>query len=92
MRTGGPGTAARSTGLELRIVDPDTRRPRPLGELGEIAARGYCRLTGYHRDPAATAAAIDGDGWFHSGDLGVMDDRGHVAFRGRHKDVLQGRR
>jgi len=76
-------------GVELRIVDPVSRRPVRPGELGEIAARGYCRLTAYHRDPEATAAVIDPDGWFHTGDLGITDAAGRVKFRGRGKDVLK---
>jgi fatty-acyl-CoA synthase len=76
-------------GVEVRIVDPVTRRPLPSGELGEIAVRGTGRLTGYHRDTEATAAAIDTEGWFHTGDLGITDAGGRVAFRGRAGDVLK---
>jgi acyl-CoA synthetase (AMP-forming)/AMP-acid ligase II len=76
-------------GIELRIVDPVSRRPLPPGALGEIAARGLCRLTAYHRDPEATAAAIDADGWFHTGDLGIADATGRVAFQGRGRDILK---
>ena len=75
--------------VEVRIVDPKTRRPLPAGELGEIAARGICRLTAYHRDPEGTAAAIDAEGWFHTGDLGVADSSGRIAFRGRGRDMLK---
>jgi acyl-CoA synthetase (AMP-forming)/AMP-acid ligase II len=76
-------------GIEMRIVDPATRRPLPPGELGEIAARGYCVLDGYHNDPDATSAAIDADGWFHTGDLGLTDGHGRIAFRGRGRDMLK---
>ena len=75
--------------IEMRIVDPATRQPLPPGELGEIAARGYCVLDGYHNDPDATSAAIDADGWFHTGDLGFTDGHGRIAFRGRGRDMLK---
>jgi long-chain acyl-CoA synthetase len=74
--------------IEMRIVDPATRQPLPPGELGEIAARGYCVLDGYHNDPEATSAAIDADGWFHTGDLGYIDADGYVYVVDRLKDVV----
>jgi len=73
----------------LRIVDPVSRRPVRPEELGEIAARGYCRLTAYHRDPRATAAVIDSDGWFHTATSGSWTPPVASAFRGRGKDVLK---
>ncbi|MGH9000669.1 MAG: class I adenylate-forming enzyme family protein [Acidimicrobiia bacterium] len=77
------------TGIELRIVDPDSGSETEPGVPGEITARGYCMLDGYYRDQKATEAAIDADGWFHTGDMGVADGQGRVAFRGRYKDVLK---
>lgn len=76
-------------GIEIKVVDPGTGEDRPRGEIGELVARGYCLFDGYHRDPQATAAAIDEDGWFHTGDMGVADAAGRVAFRGRYKDMLK---
>ncbi|HSG84699.1 MAG TPA: AMP-binding protein [Candidatus Limnocylindrales bacterium] len=59
-----------------------------LAEDGEILARGPNRFLGYWRDPVATAAAIDPDGWYHSGDLGAWSPDGFLVFRGRKKDML----
>ena len=62
----------------------------PLGEEGEIQARGYQSMLGYHAQPEATAAAIDADGWLHTGDLGTMDARGFVRVTGRLSDMTLG--
>jgi long-chain acyl-CoA synthetase len=64
-------------GVELRIADD-----------GEILARGPNRFVGYWQDPAATAAAIDDDGWYHTGDLGELSADGFLTLRGRKKDML----
>ena len=55
---------------------------------GEVITRGPNRFAGYWRDPEATAAAIDADGWYHTGDLGELDDEGMLTLRGRKKDML----
>ncbi|MCO5164592.1 MAG: acyl--CoA ligase [Mesorhizobium sp.] len=70
----------------LRIVD-DTRQPVPVGERGEIALRGAVLMKGYWNRDDATAEAIDADGWYYTGDLGVIDDRGYVTLVGRKKDM-----
>lgn len=59
-----------------------------LGETGEICTRGPLIMDGYFRDPVATAATIDEDGWLNTGDLGSMDDRGVLTFRGRSREVI----
>jgi fatty-acyl-CoA synthase len=76
-------------GVELRIVDPETGADLPAGRDGEILMRGEMRFVRYHDDPAQTALAIDGDGWFHSGDVGRMDAEGRISFVGRIKDMLK---
>jgi fatty-acyl-CoA synthase/long-chain acyl-CoA synthetase len=76
-------------GIELRVVDPSTGLDLAFGDVGEIVARGYCVFDRYHKDPDATAAAFDGDGWFHTGDMGVASPDGRIAFRGRFKDMLK---
>jgi fatty-acyl-CoA synthase len=76
-------------GMEIRITDPETGTPRPAGETGELCLRGYARFEGYHKDPELTAAAVDGDGWFHTGDLGSIDADGRLTYRGRLKDMLK---
>jgi fatty-acyl-CoA synthase len=74
--------------IEVRIVDPETREVLPPGRQGEVCCRGYSVMKGYHNMPEATAAAIDADGWLHSGDLGVMDADGYLSITGRHKDMI----
>ncbi|MFH1058686.1 MAG: AMP-binding protein [Pseudomonadota bacterium] len=74
--------------IEVRIVDPETGRDLPPGAQGEVCCRGYSVMKGYYNQPEATAAAIDQDGWLHSGDLGVMDADGYLAITGRHKDMI----
>ncbi|MYF87881.1 MAG: long-chain fatty acid--CoA ligase, partial [Rhodospirillaceae bacterium] len=74
-------------GLEVRIVDPDGREAPP-GAHGEIAIRGYGIIDGYYKDPEKTAEALR-DGWLHTGDIGSVDEGGHVMFHGRTKDMLK---
>jgi fatty-acyl-CoA synthase len=76
-------------GYELRIVDPDTGRDQPANAPGEILARGYTLMLGYYDKPEATAAAIDADGWLHTGDMGMIREDGHLRFMGRYKDMLK---
>ncbi len=76
-------------GIEVLIVDPDRGTPCPSGVTGEIKFRGPWIFRGYFDDPAATAAAIDGDGWVASGDLGFLDHSGVLHFVGRSKDMLK---
>ena len=74
--------------VELQITDPETGRPVPIGMAGEICARGYQSMLGYHEMADATAATIDADGWLHTGDLGSMDERGYLRITGRLKDLI----
>jgi acyl-CoA synthetase (AMP-forming)/AMP-acid ligase II len=60
----------------------------PTGEGGEVQVRGYNVMVGYFEDPAATAEAIDSDGWLHTGDVGVLDERGYLRITDRMKDVF----
>ncbi|WNG91367.1 FadD3 family acyl-CoA ligase [Mycobacterium sp. ITM-2016-00318] len=64
-------------GVELRIATD-----------GEVLMRGFTVMQGYLDDPAATAEAIDGDGWLHTGDLGTIDDTGRLRIVGRKKDMF----
>ena len=73
--------------LEIKIVDEEGRIV-PIGQKGDICARGYAVMQGYWEDPERTAETIDADGWLHSGDLGVMDEDGYVAVVGRLKDMI----
>ena len=74
--------------VEIRIADPDTGLTLDRGEPGEFCTRGYSVMTGYWNDADRTAAAIDADGWMHTGDLGVMADDGYVNIVGRIKDMV----
>ena len=74
--------------VEVKIVDPATGATVPRGTPGEQCTRGYGVMLGYWDDPEATDAAIDGDGWMHTGDLAVMDGDGYVSIVGRIKDTI----
>jgi fatty-acyl-CoA synthase len=74
--------------VEVKIVDPHTGETVPRGTPGEQCTRGYSVMLGYWDDAAATAAAIDPDGWMHTGDLAVMDDDGYLSIVGRIKDMI----
>ena len=76
-------------GLEVRIVAQDSGLEVETGERGEVLVRGYSLLEGYHKDAEKTAQAIDGDGWFHTGDIGSLDEHGTIMFHGRYKDMLK---
>lgn len=74
-------------GVDVRVVDL-TGRELPRGEAGEVVVRGYNVMRGYFEDPVQTAEVIDADGWLHTGDIGVMDDRGYLAITDRMKDMF----
>jgi len=74
--------------VEIRVVDPATGDTLPRGETGEFCTRGYSVMQGYWNDPERTAAAIDADGWMHTGDLAVMAEDGYVNIVGRIKDMV----
>jgi len=74
--------------VEIKIVDPETGRTLPRGELGEFCTRGYSVMLGYWNNDAATDASIDAAGWMHTGDLAVMDADGYVNIAGRIKDMI----
>ncbi|PRZ41068.1 fatty-acyl-CoA synthase/long-chain acyl-CoA synthetase [Antricoccus suffuscus] len=74
--------------VECKITDPATGETMPLGDVGEICARGPQQMLEYYGKPDATAAAIDADGWLHMGDLGTMGERGFVTVTGRLKDMI----
>jgi predicted aconitase with swiveling domain len=76
-------------GYELRVVDPESGAMRRPGVPGELWVRGYGVTRGYHGKPDETAAALDADGWFHTGDLAVLDADGYLKFLGRLKDMLK---
>ena len=71
--------------MELRIDSPD-----PENVVGEILVRGANVMLGYYKNPEATAETIDAEGWYHTGDLGVVDAEGNLYIRGRSKNMLLG--
>ncbi len=73
------------TGMEVAILDGDGARVA-TGTVGEICCRGPAVFAGYHANPDATAKALRG-GWFHTGDLGRVDDRGLLYITGRESDM-----
>src|SRR5262249_27766811 len=75
-------------GLEVKIVDPATGAERAAGERGELCCRGYNVMKGYYNNEAATRAAIDADGWLHTGDEASMDPDGCFRITGRIKDLI----
>lgn len=73
------------TGMEVAILDANLQ-PVKTGEIGEICCRGPAVFSGYHANPEATGKAMRG-GWFHTGDLGRMDERGLLYITGRESDM-----
>src|SRR5690606_33560080 len=74
-------------GIEVRCVDGDGKEV-PRGEPGEVVVRGYNVMRGYFEEPEETAKTIDGDGWLHTGDVAVMDERGYLRITDRIKDLF----
>ncbi len=73
---------------ELKIVDPATGDIAPIDVSGEICARGYSVMEGYYKNTEATRAAIDQEGWLHTGDIGAMDALGYCRVHGRLRDMI----
>jgi acyl-CoA synthetase (AMP-forming)/AMP-acid ligase II len=87
-----PETIATTSGraipdIEVRCVDKEGKET-PCEEPGEVVVRGYNVMKGYFDDAAATAETIDAGGWLHTGDIGVMDDRGYLRITDRIKDMF----
>ena len=75
-------------GVECKIVDPETNEDLPDNVDGEFVAKGYNIMKGYYKMPEATAAAIDENGWLHTGDLARRDENGYYKITGRIKDMI----
>ncbi len=75
-------------GVETKIIDPETGEELGDNEPGEFCSRGYNTMKGYYKMPEATAAAIDEDGWLHSGDILLRQPDGYFRVTGRLKDMI----
>ena len=75
-------------GLEVKIIDPATGATLGDNEQGELCARGHAIMIGYYHNPEATHAAIDSDGWLHTGDLAMRLPNGYFRITGRIKDMV----
>jgi fatty-acyl-CoA synthase len=73
---------------EIKIISTSSGATVPVGEKGEVCARGYVVMKGYDAEPEATSLAIDKDGWLHTGDLGVMHQDGCIHLTGRSRDII----
>ncbi len=73
---------------EMKIADSITGETLPLGQQGEVCARGYMVMKGYDDEPEATRRAIDSEAWLHTGDLGIMRQDGYIHLTGRAKDMI----
>lgn len=76
-------------GVHVQVVDPLTREPLPDGSVGEIRVSGWGTMLGYYKNAEATARALDEDGWLHTGDLGLIGDRGALVYLGRNRDMIK---
>ncbi len=74
--------------VEIKVVSTNTGEMLPVGEIGELCVRGFLVMKGYDADPEATAAAVDSDGWLHTGDLAIMQPSGYFRMRGRAKETI----
>ena len=73
---------------EIKVVDVKTGEDLPVGQPGELCTRGPLVMKGYYKMPEATASLIDKGGWFHTGDLAIIDESGYIRITGRSKDVF----
>ncbi len=74
--------------VEVKVLDPETNEEVPRGVQGELCCKGYNIMKGYYKNPEATAAVIDENGFLHSGDLGTMDEQGYIRVTGRIKEMI----
>jgi fatty-acyl-CoA synthase len=75
-------------GSEMILIDMESGQRVPVGEVGEIRLKGYV-TTGYYKDPEKTTEAFDAEGYFRTGDLGLVDAEGYFYFRGRAKEMIK---
>jgi len=83
------GTVAPDIGVDVRISDFDTREDIPVGKRGEIVVKSPARCKCYWNKPKETAEAFSPDGWFYTGDIGMIDDEGYLHWYGRKKYLIR---
>jgi len=81
------GSPGRAYGNEVRVFDQHNR-PCPAGITGELMVRGANGTKGYYKNPEATAAALEADGWLHTGDMAICDKDGFFFITGRYKELI----
>ena len=74
--------------VKVKIIDPDTKKEMPLDTAGELCAFGYNAMKGYYKMSDKTKEVIDLEGWMHTGDLGMIDQKGVCKIVGRIKDMI----
>lgn len=74
--------------VEVKVIDPATGEEVGQGIPGELCTRGYLIMKGYYKNDEATQAAIDSEGWLHTGDIAIMDSDGYIEITGRIKDMV----
>lgn len=75
-------------GVELKLVDPVTKKEAADGHCGEILVRGYNIMQGYYQMPEETSLAVDEEGWLHTGDIGCFYGNGYLCIKDRCKDII----
>jgi fatty-acyl-CoA synthase len=75
-------------GAKVKVVDPNTGQNLPPGKEGELCTKGRLIMKGYYKMPEESAKLMEQNGWFHTGDLGVIDENGYIKITGRLKDVF----
>ena len=81
---------AHSCGQIVDRMEIKIDSPHPYTEVGEILVRGEANMIGYYKNPEATAAVLDKEGWLHTGDLGLLDRKGNIFIKGRNKNMILG--
>lgn len=82
------GTGVPVSDFEVMIADADTGEELGPNVEGEICVRGHCVMQGYYKNPEATHEVLGDDGWFHTGDLGMLNEAGYLAVTGRKSDMF----
>jgi fatty-acyl-CoA synthase len=75
-------------GVSICIKDPNTKANLGARQVGELCTKGWIVMKGYYKMESETAESFDGDGWFHTGDLGMLDEQGNFIITGRLKEMF----